>query len=125
MAAFHLEAEDAALGHDTDEVDLALELAPMVSDVEGVEDGPAGGVGAGAAGCAGPAGLRRVHDETLEDELLAVARRVRRNRGRNQAHEAATSVMAISSPLRATSGRQRAPRAPPRPPAASRSSGWR
>lgn len=93
MAALDLEAEDAAPRDDAGEVDLALLLAAVVGDVEGVEDGPTGGVGAG-----GPDTLRRVRGETLEDELLAVARRVRRDGGRDQAHVVPLALPGITSP---------------------------
>ena len=44
VAAFDLDHEHALPGHQTEEVDLAGEPPPVVGDVEGVEDGPAGGV---------------------------------------------------------------------------------
>ncbi len=54
-----------------------------MGDVEGVEGGPAGGVEGGPTRCAG---LRRVYSQKLEDELLAVARRVGRDGRPYQAH---------------------------------------
>ena len=77
VAAFDLDHEHALPGHQTEEVDLAGEPPPVVGDVEGVEDGPAGGVRACGrtagppAATAAPRAVRR-SGERLEHGALAV-----------------------------------------------------